>query len=153
MIDGEETINLALPVWNWGRFYEKIVSDIQEGNWNKGVDVKNRKAINYWWGISSDIIDLIVSGNVPAGVQTLIKVMRKEIFTENFHPFQGEITLQDGTVIGKKQTALTPEQIITMNWYVDNVVGELPRLENLTEDAKMLISQQEGAVPFNENEK
>lgn len=142
--EGDVTVNLAMPVWNWGKFYEKIVRDIQEGNWNRGVDIKHRKAVNYWWGISSNIIDLIVSQNVPVGVRTLVEIMRKDMFQEELHPFQGEIVLQDGTVVGEAGGTLSPEQIITMDWYVENIVGELPVFENLSEEAQTLINMQKG---------
>lgn len=147
--EGDATLNLAMPVWNWGKFYEKIVHDIQEGNWNRGSDIKNRKAVNYWWGISSDIIDLIMSQNVPQGVRTLVEVMREEIFTERYHPFQGKITLQDGTVLGDEDSILSPEQIITMDWYVENIVGETPVFENLSEEAQLLINMQKGLTLSN----
>jgi len=145
--EGDKTINLAVPVWNWGEFYEKIVRDILEGNWKSSADIKNLKAINYWWGISSAILDLIVSQNVPVGVRTLVDIIRRDMFQEELHPFQGEITLQDGTVIGEEGMTLSPEQIITMDYYVDNVVGQTPPFEDLSAEAQSLILAQEGALP------
>ena len=149
IVDGK-TVNLAVPVWNWGEFYEKIVHDILEGNWKSSADVKNLKAVNYWWGISSDILDLIVSNNVPVGIRTLIDIIRRDMFQEELHPFQGEITLQSGRVIGKEGSTLSPEQIITMDYYVDNVIGALPVFENLSEEAQSLILAQEGIMPLAE---
>lgn len=143
-IEGDKTINLAMPVWNWGQFYEKIVRDILEGSWNRAADVKGLKAVNYWWGISSEILDLIVSSNVPVGVRTLVNIIRKDMFQEELHPFQGEIVLQDGSVIGEEGSTLSPEQIITMDWYVENVVGDQPVFENLSDEAQSLILAQEG---------
>ena len=147
MTKGDKTIQLAVPMWNWGKFYEKIVRDIQAGNWSRSSEVKTRKAINYWWGISSDIIDLITSQNLPTGITTLVDLMRREIFNERFHPFGGEITLQNGTVIGEKDGVLSPEQIITMDWYVNNVIGGTPALEDLTPDARTLLALQESLTP------
>ena len=147
LTEGEETINLATPVWNWGKFYEKMVGDIQAGSWTKGSDVKSIQAVNYWWGISSDIIDLILSQKLPRGICTLVDVMREEIRTERFHAFQDEITLQDGTVIGEVGSSLLPEQVITMDYYVENVVGKIPQLEHLTEEAKELMALQNGLLP------
>lgn len=143
--DGSTT-NLAFPMWNWGEFYEKIIRDILEGNWNRGVGQKSKRSVNYWWGISGDIVDLFLSGNVPYDVRTLVEAMRKEIFTESFHPFQGEIISRDGVVMSKKGEVLTPEQIITMDWYVNNVVGDMPNPENLTDEAKSLMALQEGPI-------
>ncbi len=147
MVEGDRTVQLAMPVWNWGKFYEKIVRDIQDGNWNRSSEVKARKAVNYWWGISSEIIDLITSQNLPKGITDLVNLMRREIFEERFSPFSGEITLQDGTIIGTPKGVLSPEQIITMHWYVNNVIGDIPSPENLTEDARMMIALQESLTP------
>lgn len=141
-----EYVKLATPLWDWGKFYERIIRDILQGNWNKTPDIREKKALNYWWGISGNIVDLITSGNLPQGIKKLTEIMRKEIDTEQFHPFNGEIYLQDGTVIGQKGTCLSPEEIITMDWLVKNVVGEVPAMENLTKEAQTLV-----AVQTNEN--
>lgn len=141
LMQEDGNLQLTMPMWNWGKFYEKIVREIQAGNW------KRSKSINYWWGISSDIIDLIVSKNLPAGIRTLVDVMRNEIFTEKYHPFQGEIMRQDGSIIGEKDGVLSPEQIITMDWFVENIVGEMPLFENLTDEAKTLINLQSVLTP------
>lgn len=142
LMQGDDNLQLTVPMWNWGKFYEKIVREIQAGNWNKS------RALNYWWGISSDIVDLIISDHLPVNTRILVETMRKQIFTEEFHPFQGEITLQDGTVIGSEDSGLSPEQIITMDWFVENVVGKRPLFENLTEEAKTLLALQEEVTPM-----
>lgn len=148
MVEDGRTFQLAMPVWNWGKFYEKIVGDIQDGNWNRSVEARNFKAINYWWGISSEIIDLITSTNLPAGLTTLVNLIRREIYEERFHPFSGEISLQNGSVIGQKSGVLSPEQIITMDWFVKGVIGDKPVYEHLTEDAQTMISIQKSLAPM-----
>jgi len=147
MVEGDKTVQLAMPVWNWGKFYEKIVGDIQDGNWNRTAEAR-MKAINYWWGISSEIIDLITSQNLPKGITMLVDLIRREIHDERFHPFAGEITLQDGTVIGQKDGVLSPEQIITMDWYVNGIIGEKPVFEHFSEDARTMITLQESLTPL-----
>lgn len=133
---------LATPIWDWGKFYEKMIRDMLQGNWNKTSDSKEKKALNYWWGISGNIIDLITSNNLPAGVKTLTEIMKKEIYTEQFHPFSGKIRLQDGSVIGKNDGCLSPEEIITMEWLVENVIGEIPPLESFTKEARTMAVMQ-----------
>ena len=147
LTEGDKTIKLAMPIWNWGKFYEKMVHDIQAGSWTKGAEVKSIQAVNYWWGISSDIIDLIVSKRLPKATFTLVDIISKEIYAERFHAFQDEIVLQDGTIVGEVGSSLSPEQIITMDYYVENVVGKIPLLEHLTEEAKKLMSLQNGLLP------
>lgn len=141
LMQEKKNVQLAVPMWNWGKFYEKIIREIQAGNLSRS------KAINYWWGISSDIIDVIVSHHVPEGIAQLVQIMRGEIFEERFHPFHGIIKRQDGTTIGEKDGVLSAEQIITMDWFVENIIGSIPETENLTEDANTLIKLQEGLNP------
>lgn len=144
--DGEY-LKLATPIWDWGKFYEKIIRDILKGNWNKTSDTKEKKALNYWWGISGNIIDLICSQNLPSGVRRLVEVMKREIYTEQFHPFAGEIVLQDGSRVGREDGSLSPEEIITMDWLVENVVGTTPPLENFTKEARALAAVQGSLAP------
>lgn len=144
---GGEYLKLATPIWDWGKFYEKIIRDILQGNWNKTSDTKEKKALNYWWGISGNIIDLIVSQNLPSGIRRLVEVMKREIYTEQFHPFSGEIVLQDGSVVGSKDSCLSPEEIITMDWLAENVVGTIPALENFTKEARTLAAMQGLLLP------
>lgn len=147
LTENDNTIHLATPVWNWGKFYEKMVRDIQAGSWTKGSEVKSVQAVNYWWGISSDIIDLITSQKLPKGIQTLVDLMRREIYTEQYHIFNDQITLQDGTKIGKKGSHLSPEEIITMDRYVENVIAPPVNIENLNDDAKALLALQSDLLP------
>lgn len=133
--------NLATPMWNWGKFYEKIIRDILQGTWNKTA-AKERRAVNYWWGISGDIIDLIMSQNLPGGIRTLTEMMRREVYTENFHPFRGEIRIQGGKTVGGKDRCLSPEEIITMNWLAENVVGWIPSTDHLSQEARALMDLQ-----------
>lgn len=144
--DGEY-LKLATPIWDWGKFYEKIIRDILKGNWNKTSDTKEKKALNYWWGISGNIIDLICSQNLPSGVRRLVEVMKREIYTEQCHPFAGAIVLQDGSRVGREDGSLSPEEIITMDWLVENVMGTTPPLENFTKEARALAAVQGSLAP------
>ena len=67
---------LATPMWNWGKFYERIIRDFLQGNWDSAREAKEKPAINYWWGISSGIIDLIMSDELPRGLTTLTNIVR-----------------------------------------------------------------------------
>ena len=138
--DGELR-NLASPIWHWGKFYEKIVNITCRG----GSDVKEMKgkqAINYWWGMSADVIDVICSQNLPHGTNRLITFLKNSIRSGSFQPFVGTIYSQDGTVQCEEEERLSPEEIITMNWLAENVVGKLPEFDELTEEAQSLVRLQ-----------
>ena len=65
-----EALNLVMPLWNWGVFYEKMIQSILAGSYQNEGNSDNR-ALNYWWGMSAGVIDLICSGNVPHAVRRI----------------------------------------------------------------------------------
>lgn len=134
--------NLAMPVWNWGVFYEKIIKSILNGTWKNATPDSKTASINYWWGISSGMIDVICSSRLPSGTKRLITLLKQSISNGNFNPFSGTIYSQDGLVHNSDTDSLTPQDIITMDWLADNIVGEIPTMDNLVDDAKEVVSLQ-----------
>ena len=59
--------------------------------------MKGKKAVNYWWGMSADVIDVICSENMPNGTRRLIEFLKNSIRAGSFHPFDGLIYAQDGS--------------------------------------------------------
>ena len=49
---------------------------------------------------------------------------------------------QNGIVQKDEEKVLNPEEIITMNWLAENVIGTLPERKELMEKAKPLINVQ-----------
>lgn len=134
--------NLAMPLWDWGKFYEQMTRTIMNGTWKYDDDPAANKAINYWWGMSSGVIDVICSQNLPEGTRRLVDFLRKTISSGELNPFFGVLYSQDGVVQSDPDRSLTPEEIITMDWLAQNVVGSIPGEEELTEQSWPVISQQ-----------
>ena len=126
--------NIASPFWHWGKFYEKIVQNVLDGTWKK-----SKQAMNYWLGMSSDVIDIVYSQNLPLGTKRLINFLKDSIVNGHFQPFFGVLYSQDGVVQQSEDECMTPEQIVTMDWLADNVLGVIPTFEDLTEEAKELV--------------
>lgn len=133
-----EPINLVMPLWNWGIFYEKMLRSIYEGTY-QSEDDEDIKALNYWWGMSAGVIDLICSNHVPVGVHRLAKYIKHNISTGALMPFYGEIRAQDGSVKNRENETMTPFEIMEMDWLVENVIGEIPATEQITDDAKQVV--------------
>lgn len=133
--------NLATPIYHWGRFYERIVELTCHGN-PEHRGLKGKKAVNYWWGMSADVIDVIFSQNLPEGTRRLIDFLHQSIKSGGFHPFEGQITSQNGIVRCARKGSLTPEEIIAMDWLLENVVGEIPELHAFMPDAQELLKLQ-----------
>lgn len=135
--NGEAT-NLVMPVWNWGIFYEKMIQSILAGAYQSEGAAENR-ALNYWWGMSAGVVDLICSKHVPVGVQRLVDHIKYDVTINDIYPFFGEIRSQDGELRNKDNEVMSPEDIMKMDWLVENVVGDIPTINELNEGAKPVV--------------
>ena len=135
--NGEAT-NIVMPIWNWGIYYEKLIQGILAGTY-KSEDEGEAKALNYWWGMSAGVIDLVYSKHVPFGVKRLAEHMEYDISVGDVYPFAGEIRAQDGTLKNAAGQVMSAEDIMKMDYLVENVEGEIPSIDVLNEQAKPIV--------------
>ena len=119
---------LVTPFWDWGKLYVKIVQSIFSGAWN---DISGSKAINYWWGMASGVLDVHLSKYLPDGVSALGKILRTGICNGSIQPFCMRITDQNGVLRNDGEHSFTPDEIISMDWFCENVDGRVPDYEEL----------------------
>lgn len=149
-IEEDEPVNIAMPVYNWGEFYYKLVESVMTGVFKQEDDKEEEKAINYWWGLSAGVVDLIYSRKLPEGTKRLVHLMKKLMIENSFTPFEGTIISQDGTVKNEDGNRISPEEIMKMNWLVDCIEGDIPEKEELKEEAQSIVelkgvTEEEGA--------
>ena len=134
-----EALNLAMPLWNWGIFYEKLIQSILAGRYQS--EEVTAKAMNYWWGMSAGVIDIITSNkNVPYGVRRIVDYMRQQVSNGSVEPFWGEIRDQEGKLRNKDNESMKPEDIMEMDWLLENVIGTIPSIEELVDDAHAVVA-------------
>ena len=122
-------VNYALITWDWGEFYEKILRNIVNGSF-KGIFSTESKRVSFWWGMDSGLVDIIYSKhNVPIQTQKLVDIMRELIIENRFHTFVGPIFDTEGQLRIKDGDIGNYEDMLYMDWFVDNVVGKLPEVE------------------------
>ena len=136
-IDGDEANNIAIPMYDWGVFYSKLIDGILNGSIKK--DSNKEDAVNYWWGLSAGVVDIILSKDVPTATGRLVEAVRELMVKKEFVPFAGEIKSQDGTVRNQGNSVMEPSDIMNMNWLLDNVIGEIPEIHELKEEAKQIV--------------
>ena len=136
-----EILNIATSVLDWGIFYEKIIQQMLDGTWKKVSD-KETASRNYWWGLSAGVENLICSSQMPYGTKRLVDTFQSLITEGRFHPFEGMFYDKNGREHGKKNTILSNEEIITMDWLFANIVGEIPEKYELKEQAKPIVELQ-----------
>lgn len=137
-----DVVNLAMPFYNWGAFYERILRSILDGNWKQEEKSETANAVSYWWGMSAGIVDVICSKHLPAGTQKLISVMTNLIREGAITPFSGKLTSQNGVMRNEDDGAMLHEDILKMDWLAENVVGMLPTAEDLMDEAKTVVALQ-----------
>ena len=135
--DHDDLEPLASPVWVWGKFYEKVVRSILDGSWEKDQD--SPRAVNYWWGISSGVIDVELSDLLPPGVEALVKTLRDALRSGTLDPFARRIVAQDGTVKNDGNRSFTAEELLHMDWLCDNVEGHIPEYDELQPFAQPIV--------------
>lgn len=141
IMDDGSLKNFATPICHWGKFYERIVRLICKGSDEKDV-TKGKKAVNYWWGMSADVIDVICADDMPHGTHRLIEFLKNSIREGSFHPFDGLIYSQQGVIRCREGQSLAPEDIVSMNWLAENVIGRIPDVAELNDEAKGLVAVQ-----------
>ncbi|MGI6095229.1 MAG: BMP family ABC transporter substrate-binding protein [Lachnospiraceae bacterium] len=122
--------HIAMPIWNWGRFYEKMIRNIMEGNWNLDDTSTETTGLSYWWGLSAGVVDIVLSRHLPSGTLKLANLLKENIAHYGFSPFSGILYSQDGLVQPDPNYTLTPKEILSMNWLSDNVVGTICKTED-----------------------
>ena len=132
-------IPLGSPLWVWGKFYEFVIRNILSGGWRQ--DKEGGKALNYWLGMDSGIIDLELSRKLPSGVRQMAKILRYGMMSGAIDPFRRRIVAQDGTVKNDGTTTFTPDQILHMDWLVENVIGSIPSFEELQSQSQELVRE------------
>ena len=131
--------NVAAPIFDWGRFYEIILQSILEGSWENSHLTKSHQALNFWFGMESGVIDVILSGQLHYASRKLFLSLRQGILSGQLHPFDGELHSQEGLVKDENSPRLSSEDIVQMHWLNDNVVGEIPSLQDFNPRAQELI--------------
>ena len=138
LIESDHQVNLAMPVWNWGVYYEAILRRIQDRSFQIEYQ-ESHKALNYYWGLSAGVVDLNCSFRLPDSTRKLADLLRDGIRSGSCHPFRGPIYDQEGRQQVPEGDVLDVEGIITMDWLAENVVGALPAYEELSDTGKATV--------------
>ena len=127
---------MAVPCWNWGPFYEKVMLCIMSGEFDNKTP---GQAINYWWGMNSGVIDVQLSDALPDGVRSLAEILKNGIISGAIDPFKCRLVDQNGVVRSNGDRDLTPEEIMFMDWLCDNVEGSIPEFDQLLPSSQEMV--------------
>ena len=131
---------LASPVWNWGRLYERIVRSILDDSWYREAD--GARAVNYWWGMSSGVIDVMLDECLPEGVKVLAQALRRELQSGQLSPFDRSFSTQDGRLINAGGGKLSIDEILHMDYLCSCVSGHIPSFDEILPMARSMVRLQ-----------
>ncbi len=109
---------LTAPIWDWGVYYKDTVEKAYNGEWESHA---------YWGHMADGILDLAPFGDmVPEEVQNEVNAAREKIVSGELHPFTGPIHHQDGELQVAEGETMSDEELLSFNWLVEGVVGQIP---------------------------
>jgi basic membrane protein A len=113
-----ETV-LTSPVWNWSVKYEEIVREMMDGTYNGSE--------SYWGGLNDGVVGLApFSEMVPQDVQDLVAEHQARIESGAWDVFCGPLSGANGNLIVEEGKCLTDQEMLSMDYFVEGVVGEAP---------------------------
>ena len=139
MDDQGNLMPLASPVWVWGKFYKIIVESALAGTLKD--DKANLRAVNYWLGMDSGLIDIALSDQLPDGVTMMAEVLRSSIRNRTLDPFRRKLVTQDGRVISDGFRRLSPDELLRMDWLCQNVIGSIPTFDELLPMSQSIVRE------------
>lgn len=108
---------LTAPVWNWGPYYVETVKAVQNGTW---------KAEAYYTGLESGMIDIVpLNANAPEGAQAAVDKAKAEMLSGKQIVFAGPLKDQTGAEKVPAGSAMSEDDILKMNWFVQGVEGKI----------------------------
>ena len=114
--------NLAMPLRNWGRYYEILLGTILRGSFDSDVRMYDSLAVNYWWGMESGVVDVLPASHLPYGTNKLLGALRCALVEGAERPFD----------------QLSYREIIEMHTLRENVHGALPSPQELRPEAQRI---------------
>ena len=123
-IGGEQPVNLATPLWQWGSYYEQLLR-LNKSHSLQSEYQSSRRALNYYWGISAGVVELQCAETVPPATKKMAAMLQNSIRAGLCDPFSGPLYSKSGLVLEAGKT-LTPEQIVRMDWLSETVDGVIP---------------------------
>lgn len=109
---------LTSPVWNWGLKYGAIVQQIMDGAY---------ASESYYGGMDEGIVDLApLSAKVSDETKALVEGKKQEFFEGKGKLFCGPVNGANGKLVVAEGKCLTDAELLSMDYFVEGVVGEAP---------------------------
>ncbi len=108
---------LTAPIFNWANYYTKDVQKIIDGTW---------EPVFQFYGLDSGVVDVdTLTKNNADGAAAAVDAAKAAIIAGTLDVFAGELKDNEGKIRCEAGKALTDVEILTMDWFVDGVIGSV----------------------------
>lgn len=109
---------LTSPVWNWGPAFLMFAEQVRDDTW---------ATQQVWDGMDNGIVALAaLSPSVPAEVADAVAEKQAAIIAGEIDVFCGALTGQNGVAFLPEGHCMTDGQMLSMDWFVEGVIGDAP---------------------------
>ncbi len=109
---------VASIIDDWSPYYVKRVQQMLDGSYEQ---------TDSWGGMpEGEVVIGEITEAVPAEVKAEAEAMIAAITAGEYHPFTGPINKQDGSVFLAEGEVATDAQLLTMDFYVEGMTGDIP---------------------------
>jgi simple sugar transport system substrate-binding protein len=113
------TSQLSGDITDWSGYYTRTVQNVLAG---KGIGP------NVWDGLKEGMIKIApFNAAVPKPVRTYVDKVMAEMKAGKVNAFQGPVVAQDGTVKVPAGKVMSDNDLGSLNYYVQGVVGNVPK--------------------------
>jgi len=110
---------LTAPLWDWRVVYRDTVEKVRAGTWTSG---------DFFGGMDTGVVHLApLSDLVPQAVKDRVAARSEEIKAGKYVVFTGPLKRQDGAEAVAAGKVPSDEELLSMKWFVEGVVGTIPQ--------------------------
>jgi simple sugar transport system substrate-binding protein len=118
MAEYKPSPRVASIIDEWSPYYIKRVQAAIDGTW---------ESTHTWGGMGDgEVVIGEITEAVPAEIKAEAEAMIAAISSGAYHPFTGPMNRQDGSVFLAEGEVATDEQLVSMNFYIEGITGEIP---------------------------
>ncbi|MBB4286116.1 BMP family ABC transporter substrate-binding protein [Roseospira goensis] len=111
--------HLTAIVDDWSGYYVARTRAVMEGTW---------ESTDTWGGLASGMVAISdYNDALPADVIEAAEAARTAIEAGELHPLAGPLKNQAGEVMIPEGEAPSDEQLLSMDWFVEGVQGQVPK--------------------------
>lgn len=109
-------VQLTAIIDDWAPYYVERTGQALEGTW---------ESHDVWYGLAEGMVKMAPYENMPEAVAEMARATEAALTAGEIHPFAGPVVDRDGTVRIPEGEVPSDEAMLTMDYFVEGVIGDL----------------------------